>query len=265
MAEISPTVASFRQRLTRHQLILAILAVLSVTIWSAWQTGFNPIKVLYGVPNFLDLLSRMLPPDLSVLPRLMGPMFETLQMAFLGTTIPIFIAMPLAFLSAVNVTPHPVISACTRIIISAFRTVPELIWALILVSAVGLGPFAGVLALTFHSIGGLGKFFYEAMESCDPGTVEALEALGANRLKVIWYGVLPHSIPVMLSSALFYWEYNNRASTVLGLVGAGGIGLALTHAMSDFRYPEVMTCLIIIVLILVCIDRLSAFLREKII
>lgn len=265
MAENVLKKVTFRQYFIQHQLIFFILVILSLTIWSAWQTGFNPIKILQGVPNFLDLLGRMLPPDLTVLPRLIGPMFETLQMAFLGTTIPMFIALPLAFLSAVNVTPHPVISVCTRIILSAFRTVPELIWALILVSAIGLGPFAGVLALTFHSIGGLGKFFYEAMESCDPGTIEALEALGSNRLKVIWYGVLPHSIPVMLSSALFYWEYNNRASTVLGLVGAGGIGLALTHAMSDFRYREVMTCLIIIVVILVCIDRLSAFLREKII
>ena len=173
--------------------------------------------------------------------------------------------MPLAFLAAVNTTPTPLVSVTVRLFIGVFRTVPELIWAMVLVTAVGLGPFPGVLALVLHSIGGLGKFYYEAIESADPGVMEAMEAAGASRFKMIWYGVMPNVIPVMMSSTLFYWEYNNRASTVLGLVGAGGIGLALTQALQDFRYPEVVTCLILIVLILVVIDRISAYLRGKII
>lgn len=254
-----------RRRATQRQFLVGLAVVGAAAVWAALGTGFSLPKLASGLPAFFDLLGRMLPPDVSVLPDLMVPMLETLEMALLGTTIPIFFALPLAFLSAVNTTPHPMVSVVVRTLIGALRTVPELIWAMVLVTAVGLGPMPGVLALTLHSIGGLGKFYYEAIESIDPGVMEAMDAAGASRLKVIMYGIMPNVLPLMMSSTLFYWEYNNRASTVLGLVGAGGIGLALTHALQDFRYQEVMTCLILIVLILVVIDRISAFLRGKII
>lgn len=249
----------------RRKVLLIGAVVVALALWAANGTEIRPARLIEGLPQFWGLLLQMVPPDFSVLPKLVGPMIETLEMALLGTTLPIVFALPLAFLAAHNVSPHPAVSAATRVVIGAFRTVPELIWAMILVTAVGLGPFPGVLALTLHSIGGLGKFYYEAIESTDPGIIEAMQAAGASRFKVIWFGVLPNVIPLMMSSTLFYWEYNNRASTVLGLVGAGGIGLALTHAMSDFRYQEVMMCLVLIVLILVVIDRFSAFLRSRII
>lgn len=254
-----------RRQATRRQVAITGAVLLALAIWAAHGAEFNPLRLVEGMPKFFDLLGRMMPPDTAVLGGLMGPLLETVEMALLGTTFPIFLALPLAFLAAVNVSPHPVVSATTRVVIGSLRTVPELIWAMILVTAVGLGPFPGVLALTLHSIGGLGKFYYEAIESSDPGLIEAMQATGASRFKVIWFGVMPNVIPIMMSSTLFYWEYNNRASTVLGLVGAGGIGLALTHAMADFRYKEVITCLILIVLILVVIDRISAYLRSKII
>jgi phosphonate transport system permease protein len=262
--DVFDTVASERQA-TQRQFLVGIAVVAAASVWAAWGTDFNLAKLAYGMPAFFDLMGRMMPPDVSVLPRLVTPMIETLEMALLGTTIPIFFALPLAFLSAVNTTPHLLVGTVVRTLIGAFRTVPELIWAMVLVTAVGLGPFPGVIALTLHSIGGLGKFYYEAIEATDPGVVEAMEAVGANRLRVILFGILPNVLPLMMSSTLFYWEYNNRASTVLGLVGAGGIGLALTQALQDFRYPEVITCLILIVLILVVIDRISAFLRARII
>ena len=144
---------------------------------------------------------------------------------------------------------------------------PKPIWfsILLLVSAVGLGPFPGVLALCMHTTGGLGKYYYEAIEAADPNIIEALESTGANKFKIIWYGVLPYCMPVLLSNTLWYWEYNNRASTVLGLVGAGGLGLALTHAFQDFRYREAVTCLIIIVIIVTIVDRFSSYLRNKIV
>lgn len=253
------------RRSKRRQYAIAGAVVVVAALWAAWGTDFNIPKLITGIPSIIDLFGRMLPPDLSILPRLVRPMIETLQMALLGTTIPIFFALPLAFFAAANTSPHPVVSALVRVVIGTLRTVPELIWAMVLVTAVGLGPFPGVLALTLHSMGGLGKFYYEAIEATDPGVVEAMEAAGAGRFKVIWYGIMPNVIPIMMSSTLFYWEYNNRASTVLGLVGAGGIGLVLTQALQDFRYPEVITCLILIVLILVVIDRISAHLRAKII
>lgn len=253
------------RRASRRQYAIIGSVVLVAGLWSAWGTEFNIVKLMAGLPLIYDLGERMLPPDFSVLNDLTGPMIETLEMALLGTTIPIFFALPLAFLAAVNTAPNPFVSVIVRLGIGTFRTVPELIWAMLLVTAVGLGPFPGVIALTLHTIGGLGKFYYEAIEASDPGVMEAMEATGASRFKVIWYGVMPNILPVMMSSTLFYWEYNNRASTVLGLVGAGGIGLALTHALQDFRYPEVVTCLILIVLILVVIDRISAYLRGRII
>ena len=254
-----------QRRASRRQVLIIGSIIIVLGLWSAWGAEFNLAKLAMGMPAFFDLFARMMPPDLSVVPNLMGPLIETLEMALLGTTIPIFFALPLAFLCAVNTSPYPVVSVFARLLVGAFRTVPELIWAMVLVTAVGLGPFPGVIALTLHSIGGLGKFYYEAIESTDPGIIEAMEAAGASRFKVIWFGIMPNVLPVMMSSTLFYWEYNNRASTVLGLVGAGGIGLALTHALQDFRYQEVITCLILIVLILVVIDRISAFLRARII
>ncbi len=253
------------RRISRRQYAVIGVVVLVSALWSAWGTEFNIPKLMIGMPAMYELGGRMMPPDIKVLPSLFWPMIETLEMALLGTTFPIFVALPLAFLAAVNVSPHPFVSALFRLIIGAFRTIPELIWAMVLVTAVGLGPFPGVLALTLHSIGGLGKFYYEAIESTDPGVLDAMQATGASRFKVIWFGVMPNVIPLMMSSTLFYWEYNNRASTVLGLVGAGGIGLALTQALQDFRYHEVITCLALIVLILVVIDRFSAYLRAKVI
>ena len=254
-----------RRKAAWRQFLVVGAVVVGLAIWSARGAEFDIPKLIEGMPKFWELLGRMLPPDLSVLNNLMKPLLETLEMALLGTTIPIFLALPLAFLAAVNVSPHPAVSVLARILIGGLRTVPELVWAMILVTAVGLGPFPGVLALTLHTIGGLGKFYYEAIEASSPGLIEAIQATGASRFKVIWFGVLPDILPVMMSSTLFYWEYNNRASTVLGLVGAGGIGLALTHAMSDFRYREAVTCLVLIVLILVVIDRISAYLRSRII
>ena len=254
-----------QRRTTKRQFVVIGLIVAAAAFWSAWGTDFNIPKLMFGMPAMYDLGTRMMPPDLSIVPDLMNPLIETLQMALLGTTIPIFIALPLAFLAAVNTSPNLIVSAVVRVLLGALRTVPELIWAMILVTAVGLGPFPGVIALTLHSIGGLGKFYYEAIEASDKGIIEAMTANGSNRARVILYGILPNVIPVMMSSTLFYWEYNNRASTVLGLVGAGGIGLALTHALHDFRYQEVITCLILIVLILTVIDRISAYLRGRII
>jgi len=253
------------QRERRLRYALTLLGLVGVFIWASWGTGFNVPKLIGGLPHVYRLACRMLPPATEVLPRLVKPTIETIQMALLGTVIPLFFAIPLSLVAALNTGPHPAISYTTRIVLNTLRTVPELIWALLLVSAVGLGAFPGVLALTLHTIGGLGKYYYEAIEAVDPKVIEAVEATGANRFKVIWFGILPTCLPVMMSSTLWYYEYNNRASTILGLVGAGGIGLALTHAFQDFRYTEAVTCLIIIVLIVTVVDRVSAYLRARII
>jgi phosphonate transport system permease protein len=253
------------QRARRRKALLIVTVIGVLGLWAAHGTQFNIPKLITGVPQIVDLLGRMLPPDLTVLPRLAHPLLETLEMALLGTTFAVIVALPLAFLAATNTAPHAAVSVVVRLAVSVLRTVPELIWAMVLVTAVGLGPFPGVIALTLHTIGGHGKLYYEAVEASPRGVVEAMDAMGVGRFRTIWYGIVPSILPGLLSNTLFYWEYNNRASTVLGLVGAGGIGFALTRALADFQYHEVTTCLILIVLILIVIDRVSADLRRRII
>jgi phosphonate transport system permease protein len=262
-AEIVEALA-LRKR-TRLNLMLIFLLVASAGLWSAWETDFNLVELVKGWGHINNLLARMFPPDLEIVQNLGGPLIETLQMALLGTTIPIFIAIPLAWLTATNIAPDPVLGNVIRLVLHTLRTVPELLWAMLLVTAVGLGTFPGTMALILHSTGSMGKFFYETIEAADPGVIEAMEATGANRFKVIMFGIMPTVLPNYLSIVLLYWEFNNRAATILGLVGAGGIGLTLTHAIQDFEYTEAVTCLIAIVLILTVIDRISAYLRKKVI
>ena len=270
MPEDAPTLvhaglALDRRRQIRLQRLLVATVILAVAGWSAWGTDFNIARLLAGLPAINKLAGRMLPPNMEILGELGGPLIETLQMALLGTTIPIFFALPLALFAAANTRANRVTGGAARVLLHTLRTIPELLWALLLVSAVGLGAFPGVLALTLHTTGGLGKFYYEAIEAVDPGVIEAMKATGAGRFKIIWFGILPHCLPILMSSTLTYWDYNNRAATILGLVGAGGIGLTLTHAIQDFRYPDAVTCLILIIAVLTVIDRISAALRARVI
>lgn len=252
---------------TRRQsrLVFGGIALAGLTVWAASGTEFNLVKLISGVPEIIALLKRMLPPNFTVVGGLMWPMVETMEMALLGTTLPIVFAFPLSFLAADNTSPHRIVLGFTRVFAAFLRTVPDLVWGMILVSAVGLGPMPGVLALTLHAIGGLTKMFYEAIENVPKGSVEALDALGANRLRIILFVIIPGVMPAMISNVLLYWEYNNRSAAVLGLVGAGGIGLALTQALADFRYRDVSMCLLVIVVVLVVIDLLSASLRKRVI
>ncbi|MCP1676447.1 phosphonate transport system permease protein [Natronocella acetinitrilica] len=272
MARVSPLNAEIVGRSVADRRLKARLkacgigaVVLAIWLWSAAGTGFRPDNLIAGIPQMADLIGRMLPPDLSILRSLAGPLLETVQMALLGTTLPIFIALPLAVLAAWNTTPWPALGQAIRVVLATLRTVPELVWAMLLVSAIGLGPFPGVLALTLHAIGGMGKFYYEAIETVRSETVEALEASGAGKLRVLLFGILPSALPQMMSTTLLYWEFNNRSSTILGIVGAGGIGVVLLHALQDFRYEKLLTCLIVIVLLLMILDRISGYLRSKVI
>jgi phosphonate transport system permease protein len=253
-----------RRRL-RREFGLAAATASALVLWSKWGTGFDAWKLIAGAPQVQDLLGRMLPPDLSVLQSLGRPLLETLQMAAVGTATSMVLALPLACLAAANTAPHPALIPPVRTLLTTLRTIPELVYALLLVSAVGLGPFPGVLALTLHATGGLGKFYAESLESVNPTVMEAIEATGADRFKVVWFGVLPSAFPLILSNTLSYWEYNSRASAILGLVGAGGIGFTFVTAMQAFEYREATTSLVLIVIVLTLIDRISAWLRARVI
>jgi len=221
-------------------------------------------SLIGGLPNMARLIGEMFPPSLARLESVAGAMLETFQMAFAGTVIGVVLSVPLAICAARSLTPHPVLYHATRWLIALFRTVPDLVWALFFVVTVGLGPFAGMLTLVVDAIGFCGRFFAEAMEEVDKGPQEALTALGARRSGVVFSAVLPAAMPSMINSSLFTLEKATRASVVLGLVGAGGIGIELKVAMDLFQYDQAATIIIGVFLLVLIVERLSSILRQRI-
>ncbi|MFP4017367.1 MAG: phosphonate ABC transporter, permease protein PhnE, partial [Halanaerobiales bacterium] len=209
----------------------SIIIILAAFYWSARTTGFNIINVVEGVPDFFDLIQDMYPPKWSSLPKLVAPFIETVQIAVLGTFAGAILAIPLSLLSANNVNKIPALYYICKAIMNLIRTIPHLLYAALLVAAVGLGPFPGVIALTFFSLSIIAKLTSESLEAIDPGPMEALEAAGATKLETIIYAVIPQIAPAYTSYSLYVFEINIRTSTVLGLVGAGGIGQTLMTAL----------------------------------
>jgi phosphonate transport system permease protein len=190
---------------------------------------------------------------------------ETIQMALIGTTAAAILAIPFGLLAARNTSPHRLVYQGTRLVLNANRAVPEIIFALIFVAAVGLGPFAGVLALTVGALGFLGKLYAEAIEAIDPGQVMAVTATGADGLQTFVYAVVPQAMPLALSYCLLLFEHNVRSATILGIVGAGGVGFLLDKNMALFQYQKLMGALILIVIAVTVIDRVSDALRRRLI
>lgn len=242
---------------------VGLVAGLGVVVWSFAGTGFSPVEIAEGLPNLVDLIGRMLPPDVSILPDLVEPILETVRMAIVATALASVIALPLGFLAARNVTPHPALRAVIRPILNALRTIPELIFALLFVAAVGLGPFAGVMALILGNLGFLGKIYAETLETVDPRPVDAVSGLGATRGQTAWYTVVPQASPIMASFAIYLLEINFRAATILGVVGAGGIGYELNAAIRLFQYQNMAMILITIGVCVAFFDFVSAYLRKR--
>jgi phosphonate transport system permease protein len=232
--------------------------------WSARGVGLSFGELMRGLPWVLDLVSRMLPPNWHFAERLLRPVIETVQIALWGTLLAVVLALPLCFLAARNVSPSLWVFHTMRQVLNALRGINEIIFALIFVAAVGLGPFAGVLALSIHGAGMLGKFFAEAVEEIDAGPVEALRATGARPLLVIVFGVLPQVIPSWIASTLYRFEVNLRAATILGMIGAGGIGFELISSLKLFQYQDTATCVLVILAMVMTADYLSSKLRARI-
>lgn len=190
---------------------------------------------------------------------------ETLEIALWGTVLAVILAAPLAVLGARNLTPHPVVYVAARTVVSFFRSIPELISALFLVLAYGFGPIAGVLALAFHAAGFLGKFYAEDIENADPRAQEALAAIGASRLKILIYAILPQVAPQYIAYTLYVLDRNVRMATVIGLVGAGGIGQELKGRYDMYNYGHVATILLAIFLLVVALDQISVRLRRRLV
>lgn len=232
--------------------------------WSAGGAQMSWSELAGGMPQIGDFLSRSVPPDLNILPRLWAPALETIQIAIWGTLLSVLLALPLSFIAASNLHSWNWLRRVTRQFMNVIRSINELILALVFVSAVGLGPFPGVLALALHGMGMLGKFFAEAIEEIDDGPLQALRSAGASQLQIIAFGVVPQVITAWIAVILYRFEVNLRSATVLGMVGAGGLGFELVSSLKLFRYQETATCIIVITIMVITADMVSNWLRSRI-
>ena len=213
---------------------------------------------------FGDILSRMLPPDFSNLSELIYAMFETIEIAFLGTFIAIVLSIPLGLFSARNLAPNYFVYLICKTVVIFFRAIPEFIIAMILVIAIGFGAMPGVLALGLHTMGFLAKFYAEDIEHINKGPIDALKSSGATKSQIISFGVIPQILPSFVANNLYILDRNVRMATMLGIVGAGGIGYELQSSFRMFEYERVSAIIILIFVAIFLIDHFSAFIRSKI-
>ena len=253
-----------KERRERYRTMIQIAMVIPIIAISFYYCGlFDRERLAEGVPSIISLLGESIPPAFADFRSWMKPVLETLVMSLAGTVLAIVMSLPLAFLAARNTAPHPVVYQLARATLNALRAIPELIMGIIFVAAVGFGALPGVLALGLHSVGMVGKFFSEAIEHVAPEPVEAVRAAGATSMQVIWHGVLPQVLPQIADVSIYRWEYNFRASTVMGMVGAGGIGLELMSSLRLMQYQEVSAILIVILVTVTLVDGFGAQLRKR--
>lgn len=291
------------KRGVRYFVWLGVL--LLVLAWAFEGAKIRPGELLRGIPQIGQTLGRMLPPDFRkltdpkyyFLPQdvswgelllplplpeaqarskqrwwsntfpqtVMGATLETMQMALAGTFMALIVAFPLAFLAARNTTPHPVIYHGVRGILNLLRTVPDLALGLLFVAAVGLGAFGGTLALAVHTAMVLGKLLSESVENIDEGVVEAIRATGAGYTQTLSFGVLPQILPDLISFTLYRLETNIRAASVLGLIGAGGIGYLMNASFRTFQYQEAAAIVLVLIALVMLVDYLSSRLRALVV
>ncbi|GAB3497592.1 hypothetical protein GCM10027399_21760 [Curvibacter fontanus] len=255
-------VAADRQRLLQRLGFAAI--VLAICAVALHITGFFDLqRFVEGAPAIRQLGSEMVPPNFSRWEHWLTPLRDTLAMSIAGTALTVVLSLPLALLAAPNTTPHPLLGRLMRALLAAFRSVPEIILGIIFVAAVGFGALPGVLALALHSSGMVGKFYAEAIEHVDPKPLEAALAAGASRFQVIVHAVMPQVLPQLADITIYRWEYHFRASAVLGIVGAGGIGFELMAALRLVKYDEVSAILLSVLACVLVVDSIGAALRKR--
>ena len=242
--------------------ILVILGLIWAYLWSLKGLKVDPKLLQTSLPYMTDFLSRLWPPDLSILDVAIKALIETIQMSLWGTTIGAILSIPLALLSARNLSPLWLRSLAS-LIQNAVRSVPSIILGLFFVAATGLGAPAGTLALGIYTIGYLAKFYQEAIESVDQRSLEALQVGRASWWQVAQYGVMPQVLPLCLGYTIYMFEYNIRAASVLGVVGAGGIGFELVNYIRGFEYNKATTMMLVLLVVVTVIDAVSSQLRNK--
>lgn len=244
-------------------LLAGLALVMVATVPVVELDGFHLFRSVERMGGFLANLLVM--PQWSYLPQLGHKMLETLEMTLLATAIAALLSLPLGVLAARNASPHFLAYRASRDLLSLIRALPELVWALVFVSAVGLGPLAGVMALALVTVGFMGKFFAESIEVVDPGAVEAVSAHGAGWFQVRTFAMLPQALPDFVGTLLYILDHNLRAAAILGLVGAGGIGYDLVMSMRLFQYDRMILIAAAIYLTVTLLDRVSGWLRGRVI
>jgi phosphonate transport system permease protein len=243
--------------------LMLALALVAIVVQAAIVVRARPQDLITGAYVMADIIRRAMPPDFGKIDMVWWPALETIDLGIFGTLGGIIMALPLAVLAAANLTPSRFLYYTARGVIGFARAVPDLVWALLFVTAVGLGPFPGALALSVHSIGMLGRLFAETIEHMDMAPIDALTLTGARRIQVFSHGVIPSILPSFVGIALYRLDKNIRSSLVLGFVNAGGIGFELLSAMSLFQYQLVSLLLIVTFVIVIAAQRLSALLRAR--
>jgi phosphonate transport system permease protein len=271
MAEALSSTPKVWQLRNRNQQLLSWFLWLSGTslFMYCWQTvsASTTWFFVWDAPRIAaDIGSRMIPPRWSYIHELWEPLWDTLNIATIGTMMAIIMAVPIAFLAARNTTPSTkFVRPIALLIIVSSRSINSLIWSLLLVSIIGPGVVAGIVAISLRSIGFISKLLYEAIEEIDKNQVEAISATGANGLQILVYGIFPQILPAFAGISVFRWDINIRESTVLGLVGAGGIGLQLNASLNVLAWPQVTLILLLILLAVIFSEWISAKVRHAII
>jgi phosphonate transport system permease protein len=243
-----------------------LVAASAVFVFGLVHLGFSPARMLNGLHQLGWISMMMLPPDPgSSLPIYLAALGETLSIALLGTTIAAVVALPVSLLAARNIVPSNIFRFPVRRFFDSIRGVDTLIWALVWINVVGLGPFAGVLAIAVSDFGAFGKLFSEAIEGADRKQVEGIRASGGNALHEIRFGLMPQVLPVIAGQVLYFFESNTRSATIIGIVGAGGIGLQLAEQIRVLEWQKVSFLILMILIAVAVIDWISSKLRFAII
>ena len=244
----------------KNNLIIGL--VIAAVIAMSYNMEANPVEFVEGIPNLAIVLKEMTEVESDLFGTALWSMLETIEMAFIGTVVGISIALPLSLLAARNLYSKWVYVPL-RAILAAARTFPSILWAIIFVIMVGLGPFAGILAIIMYTVGFIAKLQYESIEAIDSDPVEAASSIGLSKSQLIRHVVLPESAPHLLSQMLYMFDYNVRQTSILGLVGAGGIGFYIINYIKFFEYGKAAVFMLVVLITVLIIDWVSVKIRDK--
>jgi phosphonate transport system permease protein len=255
-------IAKFQHRYPWFFPLIILLILLGVYTWALQGLKVDFVLLKDSWPYITDFISRLFPPDWTVLDIAVKALIETVQMSLWGTTVGAILSLPIAITSASNLAPLW-LRSLANLLQNTVRSVPSIILGLIFVAATGLGAPAGTLALGIYTIGYLAKFYQQAIEAVDRRSLESLQVIGASRLQIAQYGILPQILPLCSGYTLWMFEYNIRAASVLGVVGAGGIGFQLKSYIDGFEYTKATTMMLVLLVVVTIIDFFSSKLRQR--